>query len=156
VANVEELPFADESFDVVFANQMLYHVEDRPRGLAEIARVLVPRGLLHAGTSGDGHMRELVELVGAEQWGFGSFIEAFGLVTGRAQLEAVFDDVTVELYDDSLAVDEADPIVAYVESSSVFRGDLRAVRRAVEGVLERDGTFRISKHSGILRARRRP
>jgi SAM-dependent methyltransferase len=153
VANAEELPFADASFDTVFANQMLYHVEDRPRALAEIARVLVPGGLVHAGTSGRDHMRELRELVGAEQWAFGNFIEAFGLETGRAQLEAVFEDVTCELFEDSLAVDEADPLVAYVESSSVFSGDLEDVRRAVEARLERDGTLHVQKCSGVLHGR---
>ena len=44
VADVQELPFPDESFDVVLANHMLYHVPDRPRAFAEIARVLVTGG----------------------------------------------------------------------------------------------------------------
>ena len=32
-ADAQELPFDDESFDVVVANHMLYHVPDRPRAL---------------------------------------------------------------------------------------------------------------------------
>jgi len=43
------LPFADEHFDAVVANHMLYHVADRPRALAQIRRVLVPGGRLIAG-----------------------------------------------------------------------------------------------------------
>jgi ubiquinone/menaquinone biosynthesis C-methylase UbiE len=156
VANVEELPFADASFDVVFANHMLYHVEDRPRALAQIARVLVPGGVVHAATNGEDHLRELRELVGPEEWPFSGHIEAFGLDTGKAQLEAVFDDVTMELYEDSLAVTEVDPVVAYVESSSVFGGSVERVRAAVEARLEREGTFHIAKSSGILHGRRRP
>jgi ubiquinone/menaquinone biosynthesis C-methylase UbiE len=44
VADVQELPFADGSFDGVIANHMLFHVEDRASALAEIARVLRPAG----------------------------------------------------------------------------------------------------------------
>ena len=46
--------------------------------------------------------------------------------------------------------------MAYVQSSSVFSGDLEAVRASVEAVLEREGTWCVSKHSGVLHGRRRP
>jgi ubiquinone/menaquinone biosynthesis C-methylase UbiE len=52
-ADALQLPFADRSFDVVFAMMMLHHVEhrhheykNRPRALAEIRRVLTPGGWL--------------------------------------------------------------------------------------------------------------
>lgn len=43
---LESLPFADASFDVVACCEVLEHVEDDERGLAEIQRVLVRRGWL--------------------------------------------------------------------------------------------------------------
>ncbi len=43
-ANLEALPFADESFDVVLCTQVIEHLLDPSRGLAEIARVLAPGG----------------------------------------------------------------------------------------------------------------
>ena len=46
VADVQDLPFPDASFDAVIANHMLFHVEDRPRALGEIVRVLRPDGRL--------------------------------------------------------------------------------------------------------------
>ena len=57
------LPFAEESFDLVIANHMLYHVEERQRGLAEIRRVLRDGGALFAATNGVDHLRELKELM---------------------------------------------------------------------------------------------
>jgi SAM-dependent methyltransferase len=44
---IEELPFADASFDWIWCRDVLAHV-DAPRGLPELARVLRPRGALVA------------------------------------------------------------------------------------------------------------
>lgn len=43
----EALPFADASFDLVVLDNVLEHVQDRDRTLAEIHRVLRPGGLLY-------------------------------------------------------------------------------------------------------------
>ena len=44
-ASGEALPFADESFDVVYCCDVLEHVNDLPRVIAETARVLKPGGI---------------------------------------------------------------------------------------------------------------
>jgi ubiquinone/menaquinone biosynthesis C-methylase UbiE len=62
VVDAESLPFSDGSFDAVIANHMLFHVENRPRALAEIARVLRPGGVFRATTIGREHLRRLREL----------------------------------------------------------------------------------------------
>jgi ubiquinone/menaquinone biosynthesis C-methylase UbiE len=46
----ESLPFADESFDVVAAADVIEHVEDPDRFVGEAARVLRPGGLLFVAT----------------------------------------------------------------------------------------------------------
>lgn len=46
VASIYELPFADASFDVVVCCEVLEHLEDPRRGLAEVARVARERVLL--------------------------------------------------------------------------------------------------------------
>lgn len=48
VADSQELPFADETFDVVIAKALLHHLPDYERGVAEMARVLRPGGTLVA------------------------------------------------------------------------------------------------------------
>jgi SAM-dependent methyltransferase len=65
VGDVQELPFADGSFDVAVAAWMLYHVPDLDRGLSELARVLRPGGILVAVTNSRYHLLELRELVGS-------------------------------------------------------------------------------------------
>jgi len=48
VADTQSLPFPDDSFDVVAAMWMLYHVSDLHQGLAEVRRVLRPGGTFAA------------------------------------------------------------------------------------------------------------
>jgi SAM-dependent methyltransferase len=49
-ADAEQLPFADESFDLVFGHAVLHHIPDLPRAFGEFSRVLRPGGtLLFAG-----------------------------------------------------------------------------------------------------------
>jgi ubiquinone/menaquinone biosynthesis C-methylase UbiE len=44
LGHVEKLPFDNVSFDVVLATDIIEHVDDDNRALAEIARVLRPGG----------------------------------------------------------------------------------------------------------------
>ncbi len=48
VEDVHALSFADDSFDVVHAHQVLQHVEDPVRALREMRRVTVPGGIVAA------------------------------------------------------------------------------------------------------------
>jgi SAM-dependent methyltransferase len=52
-ADICYLPFEDDTFDVVYAGWMLYHVRDLDRALAEVRRVLRPGGTFVAVTNGD-------------------------------------------------------------------------------------------------------
>lgn len=155
VASVEELPFADRSFDVVVANHMLYHVDDRPRALRELARVLEPGGVLHVSTNGDDHLRQLHELVGSE-WsaGFVEHMRDFGLETGRAQLEAVFADVRCERYANHLEVTDVEALLAYVRSSMRWRGDDGELRARLLAATNADGILRVETDAGVFHARK--
>lgn len=53
VIDIQNIPFDDESFDVVIANMMLYHVPDIVRGLSEVSRVLKRGGTFYCTTFGE-------------------------------------------------------------------------------------------------------
>jgi len=44
VSDAESLPFADDTFDLVYSNGVLHHTPDLPAAVAEIHRILRPRG----------------------------------------------------------------------------------------------------------------
>lgn len=48
--NILDLPFADNSFDVVFYHHVIEHVSDPAASLEEIWRILAPGGLIYVGT----------------------------------------------------------------------------------------------------------
>ena len=60
--DAQSIPYADETFDAVIANHMLYHVPDRRQALKEMRRVLKDDGILFAATLGKNHMREMWDL----------------------------------------------------------------------------------------------
>ncbi|HEY2353284.1 MAG TPA: class I SAM-dependent methyltransferase [Gaiellaceae bacterium] len=153
VADVHDLPFADGSYDVVFAHHMLYHADDRPKAFAEIARVLVDGGDLYAATNGIGHLDELATLYAKEL--FPRHAVHFGLETGPPQLEPFFTDIEVERFDGELRVTEVEPVLAYIRSSFVYDGaSLDDAAAIVREAIERDGAFRIQTKAGLISCRK--
>ena len=55
--DIQSIPFADESFDIVIANHMLYHVPDLHKALLEVKRVLRPGGKFYTSTNGSNGMQ---------------------------------------------------------------------------------------------------
>lgn len=120
--SVTDMPYADDSFDVAFANHMLYHVQETARAIGELRRVIRPGGRLYAATNGANHMRQLHdELNSLERAVPGLEIERpnialFSLETGEALLRRHFDEVRVFERRDGLAVNEPEPFIRYVLS----------------------------------------
>lgn len=48
--SILDLPFPDDSFEIVFYHHVIEHVSDPARSLDELVRVLVPGGLIYVGT----------------------------------------------------------------------------------------------------------
>ena len=162
LADAQMLPFADGSFDAVIANHMLYHVPDLPRTLAEIRRVLKSGGYCYASTFGRNHMRELDELM-KKQWphiswrGLGESAP-FILENGMEQLAMFFGEVTLNLYEDRLAVTEAEPLAAYAFSRRQGLLFTRESREACIKMIEQEiverGTLFITTATGLFEARK--
>jgi ubiquinone/menaquinone biosynthesis C-methylase UbiE len=161
-ADVQDLPLADASVDLVLANFMLYHVPDRPRALAEIRRVLRPGGAFAAMTVGAQHMagiRDVVQRFAPEHPADAAAPSAnFLLENSAAQLEPFFDTVQVERLPNALAITEAAPLVAYVRSmwnyADAIAGREAAFSAFVAQEIATQGAIHSLKEVGVLMGRR--
>lgn len=117
---IEEIPYADNSFDLVIANHMLFYCADIDAALIEVKRVLKKNGVFACSAYGADHMKEITELV----QGFDSSIvlsadklyEKFGLENGKELLSRYFRDIEERKYDDAIEINQAEPLIAYILS----------------------------------------
>jgi SAM-dependent methyltransferase len=157
VADVQGLPFDDASFDAVIANHMLFHVEDRPRALGEIARVLRTGGLFRATSIGHDHLCRLRELVPPRPGGqWEKTRERFMIEQVPQELAPFFVDVELELFpDDGLEVTELEPLLAFVRSrGDVEEDELEPLRQAAEVEIGERGSFHVSRATARVKARK--
>jgi SAM-dependent methyltransferase len=115
VGDVQALPFADGSFDVAVAAWMLYHVPDRERAVAELARVLTEDGALFAATNSVDHLSELAELIGMD---VSLLTRQFSRENGEELLRRHFRDVDRIDVDTEVIVRDRAKLVAYQQSLS--------------------------------------
>ena len=162
--DAQSIPYPDETFDIVIANHMLFHVPDLPKAFAEIRRVLrspdstlgKTGGYLIATTVGDGHLAEInkwLKQVNPDA-DYAPFANTFTLDNGFEQIEPFFSQVEIKRYDDDLRVTEIEPLMAYIRST--FRAEklsasaLAKVHQDFEDILSQKGEIFITKDSGLF------
>ena len=156
IADVQELPFADGSFDPVIANHMLFHVPDRPRAFAEIARVLRAGGQFRATAIGLEHLQRLRVLVPPQQGGqWEKTRERFSVEQVPEELAPFFVDVELEPYEDSLEVTELEPLLDFVRSrGDVEEVELEPLKEAFVAEVAERGSFHVPKATSRVGARK--
>ncbi len=160
--DAQAIPYADGMFDGVIANHMLYHIPDRPKALAEIARVLAPGGIFYAATNGSRHLGRVGELIGSvdadaqRMWTAGVASPTdFTLENGADQLEPFFATVAMRRYQNDLRVTEAEPLVDYILSTRLAR-PLAGKRAQLAALIQRElaaqGAIFIATDTGMFQA----
>jgi SAM-dependent methyltransferase len=118
VGDVQELDFADASFDAVVAAWMLYHVPDLDRALRECVRVLRPGGVLVAVTNAAADFGALWALVGRDP---SARLLTFRSENGEEALRRHFDHVERRDLESDVTFPDGDAIRRYVGSSIAGR-----------------------------------
>lgn len=161
IADAEKLPFKDNSFDVIIANNMLYHVPDREKAFSEAKRVLKNNGLFYASTVGKNHMKEMREIVAkfnsenitTKSW---DLTENFQLENGFKQVSKWFKEVKLKRYEDSLIVTDPIPLVDYIFSmpgntKDIFTEDkLQSLIKFLQEEIKKTGGIYITKDTGFF------
>ena len=122
VVDIQQIPYPDQSFDVVIANMMLYHVPDLHRGLSEVRRVLKPGGKFYCATYGEHGIMEFINETLRDQGIYGEIGKTFTLQNGGDILQQHFDWVQMDTREDALEITDISDFVDYVMSLSALTG----------------------------------
>jgi len=164
VIDIENIPHENNTYDIILANHMLYHVPDRKKALSEIRRVLKKDGIFYATTMGSDYMNEMRMLIREYKTGSrgavatNSVIDNFSLQNGGGQLKEYFYKVTLNIYENSLAVNEPGPFVDYIYSLMGMTQNKRVLEerdrkplvKFVGDKINRNGSINIQSDSGIF------
>jgi ubiquinone/menaquinone biosynthesis C-methylase UbiE len=156
--DAQSIPYPDETFEIVLANHMLYHVPDRPKAIREIRRVLKPGGWLVAATGGENHMKEMTgwfQQINADM-DFSAAGNSFTLENGMEQLKPFFEQVEILRYHDSLRITEVPALMNYVRSSIRAGGLPETALKKLEYDLEQElslkGEILVTEDAGLFLA----
>jgi SAM-dependent methyltransferase len=166
-ATAEALPFANQTFDYVMANHMLYHVKDQRMALLEMRRVARPGARVLLTTNASDNMRRLRELHDAAclKAGLRSTSDdapSRFTLEDTALIGAVFPDTRVVRRKDALVFRAPEPLLRFYASFMIdyvdpLPGDgrhrpllLAAMDSLVRDEIAREGEVRIPKDSGCF------
>ena len=162
ICDADSLVLERESHDCIVANHMLYHVKRREACIREIARGLKPGGRFLCSTIGDGHMRELHEIVEAFdariEMPFRSITGGFRLENAMEQLRPHFTRIERMDQENDLIVDDIEAICDYVSSypgnaACILEQRGEELRCLLRQRMDREGAIFIHKSAGIFRCR---
>lgn len=164
VADCQNLPCEDRSYDMVIANHVLFYAKNLRAALKEIARVLRPGGVLYCATYGRAHVKEIEELAQEfdERISLSrvKLYEVFGLENGAELLQEFFEPITCETYPDWLEVTEPEPLLDYILSCHGNQRDYlmpgyKEFQKFLQQKIRQNGAIHITKQAGVFVCRKR-
>ena len=154
VIDIQDIPYLDNTFDIVIGNMMLYHVPDLYKGLSEVSRVLKEGGKFYCATYGENGIMEYVYGLFADHGVEASTKNtSFTLQNGAEKLSKVFPKVTRYDYVDSLEVTNLDDLADYVYSLTGMSELKEIPRETMLNVFKEnsvDGVLRVPKDYGMF------
>jgi len=157
IINIQDIPYDDESFDVVIANMMLYHVPDLKKGLSEVARVLKNDGTFYCATYGENGIVQYLEGLLHEYGVNNDMNKSFTLQNGEGKLREYFGEVIRLDREDGLEITNLDDFIEYIYSTTRMANIADVDRDTLEQILRSrmvDGVIYIPKEYGMFVARK--
>lgn len=152
-ADIQHLPYADGSFDIVIANMMLYHVPDIHKGISEVKRVLKQGGIFYCATYGENgitdYLQELLSDYGVQK----DMNKNFTLQNGESMLRQHFDHVEKRDRADGLEVTDVEDLLDYIFSMTAMMSAVDVDRDELKEVLltrMENGVIHIPKEYGMF------
>ena len=157
--DIQDINFPDETFDVVVANHMLYHVPDLVKAFSEVKRVLKVGGKIYAATNGNRglipFLHEVFKRFDPDTKAFTHQV-SFVLQNGYEMLIKHFSDVKRLDYEDSLSITETQDLMDWIKST-ITASTINNIEKYFddlfvyfEDMRKKDGAINIPKEVGVF------
>jgi len=155
--DIQEIPFENETFDVVIANHMLFHVPNLGKALSEVKRVLKENGVFYSATDGNGGMRPFLHKAIAQfDPKSTAFTEQlpFNLQNGSEILSKYFENVQRFDYENTLAITDTQDLIEWLKSTKSISGYtdecLANLYNYFEDIRIKNGAINIPRETGVF------
>jgi ubiquinone/menaquinone biosynthesis C-methylase UbiE len=164
--DAQEIPYPDQSFDVVIACHMLYHIPNIQKALKEISRVLKPNGKFLITTTYQTHIQELNklrEIAGIPMNLKKERYSDFHIESAAGVLEKYFDIMNTEDYINIVPIspENIHILVNYIKSLfdgsniNVYYKNYDKIMAEITSTIKNEGIFRITGKSGLILAEKK-
>jgi len=171
VADLERLPYANGTFDVVMANHVLHHVHNLMHSVQELKRVLKPDGVLITATNSILSMYNLRRILhrstvllsrmGSQVQPMLAPSDPYSLENGILVMKRHFYAVMRADLPSTLVFTDAEPLLDYIDSTRDLRepqlppdvhwDDMMAItRQQIAQIIQTQGHLPIDKLTGVL------
>lgn len=159
--DIQSIPFESDSFDIIIANHMLFHVPDLNKALLEVQRVLKKGGYFYSATDGNGGMRPfLYEAIKQFDPKTEAFTEKlpFNLQNGSEILSLYFNSVERFDYENVLAITKTEDLIEWLKSTTSISGfseeNLTNLYNYFENIRIKEGAINILRETGVFVSRK--
>ncbi|OGH37679.1 MAG: hypothetical protein A3B44_00215 [Candidatus Levybacteria bacterium RIFCSPLOWO2_01_FULL_38_21] len=169
VADAQYIPFPDNSFHVVTACHMIYHVPDIAKSLSEMSRVLKKGGKFALSANSQKSkievLKPLKEAISQRfSTVFSDATERFSMESGERLIKKFFKNVQLQKYASIISVDSINPYLIYCNtlryfwnqdfSDSQWNEVMEFVKEYLREILARRGVIKERNIFGIFFATR--
>ena len=155
--DIQSIPYSDNSFDMIIANHMLFHVPDLNKALLEVQRVLKKGCCFYSATDGNGGMRpflhEAIKQFDPKSEAFTEKLP-FNLQNGSEILRKYFTSVERFDYENILAITKTEDLMDWLKSTSTISGfseeNFANLYKYFEDIRIKDGAINIPRETGVF------
>jgi len=158
VAEIDNLPYPNDSFDLVMAHHVIYHAVDKDKAISELKRVVKSDGFVTITTNSEKHMLNVYTIAHSidENFSMVRNIDGFTEEDADVILKKHFPNITKKIYEDMLEVNDLDVMIDYLKSTTEprkmnLRDDFyEKYSNIVKHDIEEKGHFDILKRSPLF------
>lgn len=164
VANACQTPFKDSDFQMIIANHMLYHIENKEQVFSEIDRLLTDDGFGYSSTLSTRNWQEVISILAEFSKSLVvdnvETIQSFNLENGENVLSNHFNVTDNFIFQNDIIIKKAEPLILYLASCyspkqlDVLVKNFVNFRSYLESIIKKTGEIRITNKNVLYKFRK--